>query len=89
MPVKAAWHVDEARTKWCPFGRKPVWIKPDDWKQVSANRGEKDELETTCIASDCMAWRFTRTHIKNPDDPKGDLIESGDTHGYCGLAGKP
>jgi hypothetical protein len=35
-----------------------------------------------------MAWRWVETHI--PDPAGGpDLIKSGDTHGYCGLAGKP
>lgn len=43
----------------------------------------------SCIGGQCMAWRYARTHIKNPDAPDGDLIPSGDTHGYCGLAGAP
>lgn len=42
-----------------------------------------------CTGSKCMAWRWVETHIKNPERPDGDLISSGDTHGYCGLAGKP
>lgn len=44
---------------------------------------------STCIGSRCMAWRWVETHINNPDAPEGDLITSGDTHGYCGLAGEP
>lgn len=40
----------------------------------------------TCCASDCMAWRWVETHIKDAD---GNLtVLSGDTHGYCGLAGR-
>lgn len=39
-----------------------------------------------CVASGCMAWRWVITHINNPGEP---LFPSGDTHGYCGLAGPP
>lgn len=43
-----------------------------------------------CIGSECMAWRWVETHIKDPEWPEGTrLIASSDTHGYCGLAGKP
>jgi hypothetical protein len=42
-----------------------------------------------CMGSKCMAWRWVRTHIKNPAAPEGDLIASDDTHGYCGMAGPP
>ena len=39
-----------------------------------------------CCASECMAWRWVETHIA---DEHGNLtVMSGDTHGYCGLAGK-
>lgn len=41
-----------------------------------------------CLGSRCMAWRWVETYIKNPAGTS-DLIRSGDTHGYCGLAGKP
>lgn len=40
-----------------------------------------------CIASGCPAWRWQPTHINNPDDPKGDVIWSARTYGFCGLAG--
>lgn len=40
-----------------------------------------------CLGSSCMAWRWVRTHINNPDG--GGMIPSDDTHGYCGLAGHP
>jgi hypothetical protein len=36
-----------------------------------------------CVGAECMAWRWVETHIKK--DGKAQL--SGDTHGYCGLAG--
>lgn len=39
-----------------------------------------------CVASACMAWRWTRTNI---DDGEGGTKPSTDTYGYCGLAGVP
>ena len=51
--------------------------------------GTYPEMNRPCIASQCMAWRWVRTHINNPDDPGGDLIPSSRTYGYCGLAGRP
>lgn len=33
-----------------------------------------------------MAWRFVNTHI---DDGNGGTKSSGDTHGFCGMAGDP
>lgn len=40
----------------------------------------------SCVGASCMAWRYVWTTI---DDGKGELVASGDTHGYCGLAGRP
>ena len=48
---------------------------------MSAPRGE------LCIGSECMAWRWVRTHIN--DAPGEPMYESDNTHGYCGLAGLP
>lgn len=44
--------------------------------------GENSE----CIASSCMAWRWMRTWVPGSNDT---MIESRDTHGFCGLAGDP
>lgn len=45
---------------------------------------------TKCIGPACMAWRWHETHI-NGRDPDGapTLVKSGETYGYCGLAGSP
>lgn len=44
----------EARSKWCPWGLKPI-------NQVGVssgvNRGMGDEPLTKCVGSDCIAWR--------------------------------
>jgi len=41
----------EARTKWCPMVRYPVW--PGECS--GGNEGAK------CIASDCMMWQWATT----------------------------
>lgn len=80
----------EARQRWCPFAASRVVTrqKPDGKLSIVCAAGPttKDEPETLCISSACMAWRWT------------DIIEAqgqsvpmpqGNPHGYCGLAGKP
>jgi len=77
---------DEARTKWCPFGR--ILLRNDLTHKIkgfgkkillylrlsdSFNRNEVGSPHVSpCIASDCMAWRST------PGFP---------INGHCGLAG--
>jgi hypothetical protein len=60
-----------------------------DAKEMTCPLTLGDSGPWPCVGSLCMAWRWVETHIKNPDCPDGDMIPSGDTHGYCGLAGKP
>lgn len=65
----------EAKTKWCPFARTAL----NEWASINragtvaieANRGTDVIEETRCIASGCMAWRWTD-------------LDSDD--GFCGLA---
>ncbi len=80
----------EDEAKWCPFVR----VTADEvdgtinrWSLDNDNRSNPFGDHNACIGSACMAWRWYRTHINNPDNPKGDLIESTHTHGFCGLAG--
>ena len=62
---------EEARQKWCPMAREYIVNNdPDRHTNMFDDRNE-------CLASECMAWRWT---VKHQD------IAS---HGYCGLAGKP
>jgi hypothetical protein len=68
---------DEAKRKWCPFAR--AW----DGQGASTNRIASGDLnipgprsDCNCIASKCMAWRWTRA-----------VTEDGDPCCYCGLAG--
>ena len=70
----------DAKSKWCPFARMSE-------AGSTYNRcGPAADLE--CIGSHCMAWRWHTTHIKDPAG-SGNLVESADTYGYCGLAGAP
>lgn len=72
---------EDARTKVCPNLLPDIFV--EDVNHGVAHRVERHPL---CIASRCMAWRWMETHIKDAD---GNLtVLSGDTHGYCGLAGR-
>lgn len=79
---------DEAKTKWCPFARD---------SETAGNRSQAapDKIHFPCIASACMAWRWTgRTEIGR-EGYYGDevmiryeaSVRGGD--GHCGLAGQP
>jgi hypothetical protein len=76
---------DEAKTKWCPF-RRIVRILHDVRKsehpyEYTATDREQVPKELNCVASGCMAWRWTlgSPNVGNPPStPMGD--------GYCGLA---
>lgn len=88
---------DEARAKWCPFARNrsiengsnlTVWVM-----------GPASEPTCACIASGCMAWRWTRapeaeTRMKFPHKDGGmtdpiKIKEAVPGEGFCGLAGAP
>ena len=60
----------EAKTKWCPMIRSSAGIESN----CATNTYDESYTHPSCIASDCMMWRWT-------DSPH--------TKGYCGLGGKP
>lgn len=71
---------DEANKRWCPFASSRVLRTSPDQAVTYA----VEEVATvTCIASDCMAWRWI---TENTPDGRG--IQASKTEGYCGLAGK-
>lgn len=80
---------DEARKRWCPFAQVPVRIAGT---VISANRArtEDDGLDhgPLCIASNCMAWRWSYSPESQKADEEFDY-KSGPCKGFCGLAGKP
>jgi len=74
---------EEAKTKWCPFARSRSieYGKSQNLMGYTTYMAYNHDVPTTtCIASECMAWR--EIHY----DPK---YEVKDRCGYCGLAGKP
>lgn len=73
---------DEARRLWCPFVRRAVVIQGVTGAErvggATANRNDVDEPYGHCVASKCMAWRWTlATTYREEATPKG----------FCGLAG--
>ena len=72
----------EAKTKWCPMVRH---TKDQEGNFYTTNGRNSSGFET-CIASDCMMWRYKTNgqmgYDRNPDDTCL-------TSGYCGLGGKP
>lgn len=91
---------EEARKKWCPFAH----VTHRGMKNVASwNRFEdvppKNTVGVSCIASECMAWRFkprkyrhhsfqsddyVNTRPENAHGVKGKPLKR---KGYCGLAG--
>mgnify|MGYP001565602939 CR=1 FL=1 len=73
---------EEAKTKWCPFGR---FIPPGEhegpFKESWWAMSETPSANQRCIASGCMAWRTSLIAPKVAD--KERYI----TGGYCGAFG--
>ena len=72
---------EDAKLMWCPF------VRIGDDTLAATNRPSSAGYQ--CVAGGCMAWRWVETHVEDPDGKFGELIQSGNTHGYCGLAGDP
>lgn len=78
---------DEARKKWCPESLRTNG-------KVAINRAAHGSAadEPRCIASQCMAWRWTRGNLYRRVDPTEnngtDFLQITGT-GYCGKAGRP
>ncbi len=70
---------ERARKKWCPMKRLFVTA---DFAAGAAVNFEHDAVPSdgTCIASQCMMWRFGGALVKG---------EGTEHLGYCGLAGNP
>jgi hypothetical protein len=89
---------EEARKKWCPQARLGT--------EASCNRAPTrvdaaDPIMARCIASECMAWRFTNKqpehdlerhlipHLANEHSERlhQKFHRDNPLKGYCGLAG--
>lgn len=72
---------EEAQTKWCPFVRFACDIDDTPSNRWDTDKGlERNPAPCRCIASACMAWRWSGKLTVN------DLAQK---RGYCGLAGYP
>src|ERR1700675_2507627 len=95
MSVQICHSETEAKTKWCPFARVSWNALDEPYRApvpVSISRMPRPTGQANCLGSGCMAWRWVETNVNGPmgeDGAPGDLVPSGDTHGYCGLAGVP
>ena len=98
---------EQAKTKWCPFARTIThaeFAKNQPW--VAGNRVGGDQttpykpnpnpLGSRCIASQCMAWRWSsgmwslteQRWIKAGEHYEPGTVEWRDSeYGGCGLAG--
>ena len=80
---------DQARTKWCPMVR---YVPDHEGYYAPGNKfGLIDDTHTSCMASDCMMWRWEidpeeakEQPTWNDDDKKYHVVTP---IGYCGLAG--
>lgn len=85
---------DEAKTKWCPFGRA-LWTGSGPGELASFNRWDSSDTAspppTPCLGSACMAWRKKpRTWFSHGDDWREDTLSDKYVEdGYCGLAAPP
>lgn len=77
---------DEAKTKWCPHA---VASHTDPRRGFHAGE-TRDEYCFTCIASECMAWRWAGWRTKSLGfiaERPADDDKDGGRLGYCSLAG--
>lgn len=80
---------DEAESKWCPFARVALDVTGGSFNRWTGGEAVGETSPSLCIASACMAWRWTPSHGPDPENPKGDLVLHRTTWGVCGLAGQP
>ncbi len=70
---------EKAKTKWCPMVRAANTFDAGGSFAYTFNR---DDLNTNCIASDCMMWRARTRRDMGYDRNPYDIHDY-----YCGLAG--
>lgn len=76
---------DQAKLRWCPFALTAV----SDMKAPARNRHpDGTYLGCTCIASECMAWRWSMSP-KSVAEVNARGNAGAVASGYCGLGGKP
>lgn len=67
----------------------PHYITPEEAEEKTCPYDAKNW--GTCMGSQCMAWRWASSFVKDKDGQIGDLNGNGyvqvfsETHGYCGV----
>lgn len=95
---------EDARKKWCPYmGSETFAQQIHDIQPLPYGMGRGGSVspgsevhtyhqENRCIASGCMAWRWSEIAtgwITKMDGSRTAMgFETSNTAGYCGLAGK-
>ena len=75
----------DARQKWCPFVRSPVWESESD-PPVAGNRifgGAGYDSNMLCLGSDCAMWESWEANVTSDFDHLPMTINQGE--GDCGL----
>ena len=67
---------DEMKTKWCPHAHTITEPLPYGASRIKQTNDGK------CIGFGCSQWRWDKNDV-----PTGTITSN--THGHCGLAGKP
>lgn len=89
---------DEARKRWCPFARVEAATSAINRLDRAATDRVVWHFACACIASDCMAWRWTSPPHWRVKRAEGITVavdkNTPDAYqtrgnGYCGIAGKP
>lgn len=79
---------DEARGKWCPFVRViEIRTGPERYERLDSRGNLNESGGPSCIASDCMMWRWVVSPSDAAREAKDPFIEVvSEVSGYCGLA---
>jgi hypothetical protein len=86
----------EARLHWCPFARSASAISVPGTGSTPMqaytghNRDNPDGQMPACVASSCMAWRWSgEKPLLDIDLVTSEVVKEAPRTGYCGLAGRP
>lgn len=77
----------DALDRWCPFARVPHPTDIRHSSRVPVNRHANGAVlpGARCIASSCMAWKFTNPALNIPAVHEDAYVSDDEPLGYCGL----
>lgn len=77
---------EEASHHWCPYGLQPHYAGSS---VTAVNRVEGGQVPS-CIASSCMAWRWSEPkRLRDIDLVTSDVVDTEPRRGFCGAFGTP